>query len=190
MIRQVTRTLKTPLQRSLKLFPSTVGATRTLVVKPPGPDPLEVLRKECVHRKLCDTMGYRQPGVHWAFSVAMSPLDDSSPPNLRTVGIQRVGPAGIDFVMKKGCKTSQSLAMEQPLSVLYTQGKYVPGQKAEQWRGEGHCQTIDLEEVLHCLPHYTITGMVVAKQIELEGLQKKNDLQEAVSVVRTVKFSC
>lgn len=187
MIRQVTaRTL----QRSLRPNKAIQIATRTLVLKPPGPDPLDVLRKECVHRNLCDTMGYRQPGVHWVFSVAMTGPPDS-PPNLRTVGIQRVGPAGIDFVMKKGCKTSHNLGMEQPLSVLYTQGKYVPGQSSEQWRGEGHCEKIDLDEVLHCIPHYTITGMVVSKQIEMEEMQKKNnELQGNVSVVSTVTYFC
>jgi hypothetical protein len=192
MIRQVISTLQKPstLRTSARIWAA--GPIRTLVVKSPGPDPLEVLRKECVNRKLCDRMGYRQPGVHWAFSVAMAPTPELGhvAPNLRTVGIQRVSPAGIDFVMKKGCKTSEALAMEQPLSMLFTQGKYVPGQKAEQWRGEGRCVTIDLEEILHCLPHYTITGMVVSKKIEKEGLEKNDDLHSDVSVVRVVVELC
>ena len=43
----------------------------------PGSDPLDVIRKECIARKLCDEDGYRRPGVHWIFSVAISPEDPS-----------------------------------------------------------------------------------------------------------------
>lgn len=186
MIRQAATTLQRPSMVRTLLKSTTTIQVRTHVVKTPGPDPLEVLRKECVHRQLCDPRGYRKPGVHWVFSVALSPFIPGGYPNLRTIGVQRVSPAGIEFVMKKGCQTAESLSMEQPLSVLYTQGKYVPGQSAEQWRGEGLCEKIDLDEVLHCLPHYTITGMVVSKQIELEGLEKLSheDMHKDISVVR------
>lgn len=102
----------------------------------------------------------------------MPPSDGGlAAPNLRTVGVQRLSPEGIDFVMKKGCATSDILALEQPLAVLFSQGKYAPGESAEQWRGEGHCEKIALDEVLHCLPHYTITGMLVSKRIEMESLE-------------------
>jgi hypothetical protein len=150
--------------------------SRTLAVKAPGPDPLEVLRKECVNRKLCTVDGYRSPGVHWVFSVAMAnpPELGLAAPNLRTLGIQRVSPRGIDFVMKKGCKTAGVLEQEQPLAVLYTQGKYVPGQAAEQWRGEGVCQAIPLEEIIGVLPHYTLTGMLVSKRMEEENIENGN----------------
>ena len=48
---------------------------RALGTKPPGLDPLEVIRKECLARNLCDEHGYRRPGVHWVFSVAITPDD-------------------------------------------------------------------------------------------------------------------
>ena len=125
------------------------------------------------------------PGVHWVFSVAMSPAPEQgiTTPNLRTVGIQRISPAGIDFVMKKGCNASDNMALEQPLAVLFSQGKYVPGQSAEQWRGEGHCVKIPLEEVLQCVPHYTLTGMLVSKRIENESQALNGEMQEDISVV-------
>jgi len=162
---------------------------RTLVSKPPGSDPLEVLRKESVNRKLCDVGGYRLPGVHWVVSVAIAPPvaeshGELSPPNLRTVGIQRVSPSGIDFVMKRGSKTAESLANEHPLAVMYSQGKYAAGECAEQWRGEGHCEIIPLIDILHCLPHYTMTGILVSKRIEKELAEKGAGGDAFVSVVR------
>ena len=48
---------------------------RALGTKPPGMDPLEVIRKECLARNLCDEHGYRRPGVHWVFSIAITPDD-------------------------------------------------------------------------------------------------------------------
>lgn len=38
----------------------------------PGPDPLEVLRETCFKKNLCDEDGFRVPGVHWVFSVAIN----------------------------------------------------------------------------------------------------------------------
>ncbi|CAB9527171.1 expressed unknown protein [Seminavis robusta] len=157
---------------------------RAFVTKSPGPDPLEVLRKECVNRRLCTVEGYRAPGVHWVFSVAMTPRDSDAAPNLRTIGIQRVSPAGIDFVMKKGCKTATAIAEEHPLAILYSQGKYAPGQSAEQWRGEGVCKSLPLQELLDVLPHYTLTGMLVSKRIEKEALEADDDSRGDVSVDR------
>lgn len=43
--------------------------------KLPGPDPLEILRKESLARNLCDEEGFRRPGVHWVISLAVSPDD-------------------------------------------------------------------------------------------------------------------
>ena len=43
----------------------------------PGSDPLDVIRKECMARNLCDEHGYRRPGVHWVISIAISPDDVS-----------------------------------------------------------------------------------------------------------------
>lgn len=43
--------------------------------KPPAKDPLALIRDECHRRKLCDEYGFRRPGVHWVFSVAVTPDD-------------------------------------------------------------------------------------------------------------------
>jgi hypothetical protein len=43
--------------------------------KLPGPDPLEIIRKESLARNLCDEDGFRRPGVHWVISLAVSPDD-------------------------------------------------------------------------------------------------------------------
>jgi hypothetical protein len=43
--------------------------------KPPASDPLALIRDECHKRKLCDEYGFRRPGVHWVFSVAVTPDD-------------------------------------------------------------------------------------------------------------------
>jgi hypothetical protein len=74
---------------SSRLFPQgrsiLATATRTFGTKPPGADPLELIRKECLVRNLCDEHGYRRPGVHWVFSVAVTPDDPNK------VGIYRIG---------------------------------------------------------------------------------------------------
>lgn len=49
--------------------------SRSFATKPPGSDPLDVIRDECLRRNLCDEHGYRRPGVHWVFSVAVTPND-------------------------------------------------------------------------------------------------------------------
>ena len=169
-------------------------ATRTLVDKAPGVDPLVLLRKDCLARKLCDEGGYRNAGVHWVFALAMSPPDNSTAPSLRTLGIQKVSPAGIDFVVKKRGFFGNSVAdnnnddssdMERPVSILYSQGKYKPGNTAEQWRGDGMLEKIPLTDVLHCLPHYTVTGMLVSKRMEKERLeQESHDTNDKTSPVR------
>jgi hypothetical protein len=52
-------------------------ATSAFGTKAPGSNPLDVIRKECLARNLCDEYGYRRPGVHWVFSVAITPEDPS-----------------------------------------------------------------------------------------------------------------
>jgi len=49
--------------------------------KPPGSDPLDVLKKECVSRNLCDKDGGRLPGSHWV--VIVSTANDSAPGKVR-----------------------------------------------------------------------------------------------------------
>mmetsp|Transcript_18655 Transcript_18655/g.45054 ORF Transcript_18655/g.45054 Transcript_18655/m.45054 type:complete len:271 (+) Transcript_18655:91-903(+) len=145
-------------------------ATRSFATRPPGDNPLAVIRKECEGRHLCDEHGYRRPGVHWVFSLAVTPDDTNQPPNLRTVGVQRISDAGIDFVMKKGSGTCDSLAEGRPLSFLHLQGRYMPGETAEQWRGEGVCERMPVleEDILKKLPSYTVVSMVASKRLENE----------------------
>lgn len=85
---------------------------------------------------------------------------------MRTIGIQRVTEAGIDFCVKEG--SSKRLAAGNPVSILYSQGKYLAGQQAEQWRAEGHAEKLPLSHILAKIPHYTITGMIASKRIAME----------------------
>jgi hypothetical protein len=90
-------------------------------------------------------------------------------PNLRTVGIERITPSGIDFVVKRGSTVADALTRGQELSFLYTQGLFLPGQSAEQMRGEGLCLALALPEVIAEIPHFVITSMVGSKRIAREG---------------------
>jgi hypothetical protein len=71
MIR-ITKSLFTS-NHNTRLLSSTI--TRAFGSRAPGSDPLDVIRKECLARNLCDETGYRRPGVHWVFSVAIAPDD-------------------------------------------------------------------------------------------------------------------
>jgi hypothetical protein len=90
-------------------------------------------------------------------------------PNVRTVGIERVTQAGIDFVVKRGSKVTEVLSKGQELAFLHTQGQFLPGQSAEQWRGEGKCVTLPLTEVLDEVPHFVITSMVGSNRIAAQN---------------------
>lgn len=85
------------------------------------------------------------------------------PPNLRTVGICRVSPDGLDFVVKHTSATAQALLTQHPVAMLHSKGNFLPGHSAEQWRFEGsHC--IDLEwtvdEILQRVPRFTIISIL------------------------------
>ena len=61
----------------------------------------------------------------------------------------------------------------------------MPGETAEQWRGEGICQRLPLDdELLGRLTHYTITAMVSSKRLEKEKGAMVDELREGVSGVR------
>ena len=75
------------------------------------------------------------------------------------------------------------MALGNPVSILHLQGRYLPGESAEQWRGEGVCERMPLEGLLDRLPHYTVTSMVASKRIELEKGNAVHELQEGVSDV-------
>uniref|UniRef100_A0A7S3LGA7 Uncharacterized protein n=1 Tax=Amphora coffeiformis TaxID=265554 RepID=A0A7S3LGA7_9STRA len=138
--------------------------------KGPNPDPLHLLQQECISRQLCDTEGNRLPGVDWRFAIAVSDAEHpGSAPNLRTVGIERVTQEGIDFVVKRGSIVCDAISKGQALSFLHTQGHFLPGQSAEQWRGEGLCIVLPLSEVISEVPHFVITSMVGSKRIARES---------------------
>ncbi|KAL3923303.1 MAG: hypothetical protein SGARI_006250 [Bacillariaceae sp.] len=163
--------------------------TRALATKkpPPGTNPLDAIRKECSVRNLCDAHGFRRPGVHWVFSLAVTPDDVSQAPDLRTVGVQRVSPQGIEYEKKKGSGTCDSLADGRPMSILHLQGRYLPGETAEQWRGEGICERMVLdEEMVKTLPSYTVTSMVASKRLEKEKGDQVHELNDGISGVRCI----
>lgn len=89
--------------------------------------------------------------------------------------------SGIDFVVKRGA--GDIFVIGRPVSVLHTQGKYVPGESAEQWRGEGHVEPIALQDLLQTIPHYTITNMIASKRIEKELEEAGTGESEQVSQV-------
>ena len=80
-------------------------------------------------------------------------------PNLRTLGFQRVSHLGVDFLTKRG-PHADLLKGDRPSSILYTVGKYRPGETVEQWRAEGHCEKIMTGDIIDKVPQYTITEMV------------------------------
>jgi hypothetical protein len=60
----------------------------------------------------------------------------------------------------------------------------MPGETAEQWRGEGYCERMVLtKEMLDKLPSYTITSMVASKRLELEKGDHVEELHDGVSGV-------
>lgn len=142
---------------------------RTMISRPPGSDPLDTLRKECMARNLCDEEGSRLPGTHWVLSLAISPPDISMPPNVRTVGIERITTAGIDFVLKRGSPTAESVANGHPVAIMHQKGHFLPGESAEQWRGEGHCDRLALGDILDLIPNFTVTSMVASSRFAAEG---------------------
>jgi hypothetical protein len=99
---------------------------------------------------------------------------------LRTIGVQRISPKGIDFVMKKGSGTCDAMAGGRPVAILHLQGRYMPGEQAEQWRGEGYCERIPLDELIELLPHFTITSMVSSKRIEKENPEIMAEVKSGV----------
>jgi hypothetical protein len=74
---------------------------------------------------------------------------------------------GIDFVVKQG-SAQHSFQTGRPVSILAQTGRYRAGETAQQWRGDGHCEMLPLEDVLDVLPDYTVAHMVAAKRIEEE----------------------
>jgi hypothetical protein len=92
--------------------------------------------------------------------------------------------------MKRGGKAAEAIANgHAPIAVLHSQGKYLPGERAEQWRGEGHCVELPLSRVLDVIPHFTITSMVGSKRLEFECKENPDILHGSVSDERNVMLN-
>lgn len=138
-----------------------------------GSNPLDLLQKECFGRGFCDNTGKRVQGVDWRFIIAMGGGNDR-PPNLRTLNIAQLTSEGIDFVVKEGSSAATALENGTKVSFLHTQGQFLPGQSAEQWRGEGQCVTLDLKEIIHLVPPFTVTSLVGSRRL-LKGKQEQEE---------------
>ena len=102
-------------------------------------------------------------------------IHQEAPPTLRTVGIQRVSPAGIDVISK-----AKKANVEDKCSFLHTQGHFLPGEAAEQWRGEGSFAKLELTpEFLDILPSHTVTGMVAAQRLRTEASSAADQLDRS-----------
>jgi hypothetical protein len=55
-----------------KLLRGTVRSLAVSRIKSPGSDPLEVWKKECIARNICDEDGGRLPGSHWTVCIAIA----------------------------------------------------------------------------------------------------------------------
>ena len=64
------------------------------------------------------------------------------------------------------------------MSFLYTEGKYKPGYKVTQWRGEGVCAKIELEELLTYVPEYTLTEIVASCRArkEMDNMSERQSI--------------
>jgi hypothetical protein len=155
------------------LIPAGQVIARTLVSRSPGLDPLDLLRQHSIKHNLCDETGKRLPNAHWVCAIAIAPGPSpndttANPVNLRTVHVQRVTPAGIDFVLKSGDTASQ-LTNGTSLSMVHLIGHFMRGESTEQWRGEGPCANIKLDsELVSVVPAHTLTSIIGAVRLQKE----------------------
>jgi len=56
----------------------------------------------------------------------------------------------------------------RPVSFLYTVGKYASGETVTQWRADGACEEIPLEEVLDYVPENTVIEIVASARVRSE----------------------
>lgn len=150
------------------------------------PDDVTLVRRKYVTLDCQDKERVYRPHHFLRFFLPLLLRDycHTKPPDLRTVGVQRVSNDGIEFVMKKGSGTCDALAGGRPISILHLQGRYMPGETAEQWRGEGFCERMVMSpELLNNLPSYTITSMVASKRLEMEKGDLVEELKDGVSGV-------
>ena len=92
------------------------------------------------------------------------------------------------FVTKRAAAAAPCpYANSNPVSLLYTVGKYKPGETVEQWRAEGSCVPMELRTILDRVPHYSIAETVATVRLiaEKSGAGEGNDEGDAVSDHRT-----
>uniref|UniRef100_A0A7S1FZV2 Uncharacterized protein n=1 Tax=Corethron hystrix TaxID=216773 RepID=A0A7S1FZV2_9STRA len=132
-------------------------------------NPLNLLKDMCHKYRLCETDGYRSSGKYceMQISVSTSSGGDAEPPILRTVNIQRISPLGIDFIMKQGTRAAHISTL--PIAVCVTSGSYSPGEQVEQWRAEGRCSAIPLQEIIDVSPSSTIAQMIASTRAANEA---------------------
>jgi len=147
-------------------------------------DPLHVLQQECQARGLCNGLGQRLPEADWRIAIAMA--SDGRVPNIRTVTIERISSDGIDFCLKRGTAAAAALQHQQPVSFLHSQGKFLAGQSAEQWRGEGACVPLELDQVLDQIPPFTVTSMVGSTRMVKERRQETGNDNDNIDNPTTV----
>uniref|UniRef100_A0A7S1FZH3 Uncharacterized protein n=1 Tax=Corethron hystrix TaxID=216773 RepID=A0A7S1FZH3_9STRA len=97
----------------------------------------------------------------------LSHMFHKKPPILRTVNIQRISPLGIDFIMKQGTRAAHISTL--PIAVCVTSGSYSPGEQVEQWRAEGRCSAIPLQEIIDVSPSSTIAQMIASTRAANEA---------------------
>lgn len=105
------------------------------------------------------------------------------------VNFQRVSENGIDFIMKnRGHASDLLFKKDQYISFLYTFGKYVPGQKIEQWRAQGLCHPMRLKEFMGHAPPYNIVEMVASVRANKEGdVREDMEMSHIVELVQETR---
>jgi hypothetical protein len=81
-------------------------------------------------------------------------------------------------VMKRSSPTAVNARAGLPAAFVYQEGKFLPGQAAEQWRGEGLCEEIPLSQVVDLIPTFTATSMIASCRIAAEVSGTGADVSE------------
>jgi len=88
----------------------------------------------------------------------------------------------------KGYASNLLFVKDKQISFLHTFGKYLPGEKVEQWRATGYCTPLKLDEVLDHLPEYTVVEMVASVRANKEGDKREDmDVSHFVELVQETR---
>jgi len=166
--------------KMMKLFPSSFSTDTGARTATPTKDanastnttsPLSKLKNLAFQKNLCDPDGFCFPNTHWTFVLSGNNDDTELPPSTRTVNFLRVSEEGIYFCSKNKATSAACVSSDdKPVSFLYTEGKYRPGENIVQYRANGTCQRVPLDEkLLSIIPEYTITEIVASKKARLEA---------------------